>query len=113
MTTSPQPAPRSRLGEWLNERLGLQGIAYAVPEHANSLPYVLGGITLPGFLILFVTGIRLRRGSVLSSAPGGCPPERGVYHHWRAAGRPGALGSLLDGADRHREPPAAYAPCAL
>ncbi|MBI3762002.1 MAG: cytochrome b N-terminal domain-containing protein [Chloroflexi bacterium] len=59
MTTSLQPAPRSRLGDWLNERLGLQGIAYAVPEHANSLPYVLGGITLTGFVILFITGIYL------------------------------------------------------
>jgi ubiquinol-cytochrome c reductase cytochrome b subunit len=59
MATSTQPAPRSSLGQWLNERLGLQGISYAVPEHANSLPYVLGGITLAGFLILFVTGIYL------------------------------------------------------
>ncbi len=59
MATASQPAPRWRLGEWLNERLGLKGISYAVPEHANSLPYVLGGITLTGFLILFVTGIYL------------------------------------------------------
>lgn len=59
MATSTQPAPRASLGQWLNERLGLQGISYAVPEHANSLPYVLGGITLAGFLILFVTGIYL------------------------------------------------------
>ncbi len=59
MATSTQPALRSRLGEWLDERLGLKGISYAVPEHANSLPYVLGGITLTGFLILFVTGIYL------------------------------------------------------
>src|SRR3990167_8162955 len=59
MTTSLQPAPRSRLAEWLNERLGLDGLAYAIPEHANSLPYILGGITLTGFVILFVTGIYL------------------------------------------------------
>lgn len=59
MATASQPAPRLRLGEWLDERLGLKGISYAVPEHANSLPYVLGGITLTGFLILFVTGIYL------------------------------------------------------
>ena len=52
MATSIQSAPRSRLGQWLNERLGLQGIAYPVPEHANSLPYILGGITLTGFVIL-------------------------------------------------------------
>ena len=59
MTSSAQPVPRSRLGEWLEERLGLKGIAYAVPKHANSLPYVLGGITLTGLLILFATGIYL------------------------------------------------------
>ncbi len=59
MTTSAQPAPRPSLKGWLNERLGLQGLAYVVPEHANSLPYILGGITLTGFAILFVTGIYL------------------------------------------------------
>ena len=59
MTSTVQPAPRSRLGEWLNERLGLRGLAYTVPEHANSLPYLLGGITFTGFIILFVTGIYL------------------------------------------------------
>lgn len=59
MSTSTQSISRSRLGEWLDERLGLKGISYAVPEHANSLPYVLGGITFTGFLILFVTGIYL------------------------------------------------------
>jgi len=59
MATSTQPTPRLRLGEWLDERLGLKGISYPVPEHANSLPYVLGGITFTGFVILFVTGIYL------------------------------------------------------
>lgn len=59
MAISTQPAFRSRISQWLNERLGLQGIAYPVPEHANSLPYILGGITLTGFVILFVTGIYL------------------------------------------------------
>ena len=49
----------SRLGEWLNERLGLQGLAYPVPEHANSLAYTLGGITFAGFVILIITGIYL------------------------------------------------------
>lgn len=59
MATSTQPLPRSRLGAWLNERLGLKGLAYAVPEHANSLPYVLGGIALTGFVILLITGVYL------------------------------------------------------
>lgn len=59
MARTVQPVPRSRPGAWLDERLGLHGLAYAVPEHANSLPYLLGGISLTGFLILFVTGIYL------------------------------------------------------
>ncbi|GAB4577455.1 MAG: cytochrome bc complex cytochrome b subunit [Anaerolineales bacterium] len=59
MTSSTQSAPRPGIGQWLDERLGLKGIAYAVPEHANSLPYVLGGITLTGFLILIITGVYL------------------------------------------------------
>ncbi len=49
----------SSVGRWLDERLGLKGLAYAVPEHANSLPYLLGGITFTGFIILMVTGIYL------------------------------------------------------
>lgn len=43
----------------LDERLGLSGLAYPVPAHANSLPYVLGGITLFGFIILIATGVLL------------------------------------------------------
>lgn len=52
-------AAGSAVAGWLRERLGLTGLAYAVPEHANSLPYLLGGITLAGLVILFVTGIYL------------------------------------------------------
>src|SRR3989304_2041327 len=59
MATRSSSLPSSRIGRWLYERLGLQGISYAVPEHANSLPYILGGITFMGFLILIVTGIYL------------------------------------------------------
>lgn len=51
--------PRRPVWEWLDERLGLSGIRYPVPEHANSLPYTLGGITLVSFLLLVVTGIYL------------------------------------------------------
>lgn len=50
---------QDRLNSWLDERLGLSGIRYAVPEHANTLPYLLGGISLMGFAILFITGIYL------------------------------------------------------
>lgn len=62
MSTSEQPSSRrgpSPVANWLSERLGLQGLAYAVPEHANSLPYLLGGITFTGFMILIVTGVYL------------------------------------------------------
>src|SRR3989304_1166826 len=56
--TRSEPGNR-RLAGWLNERLGLQSFRYSVPEHANSLPYLLGGITLAGFVILILTGIYL------------------------------------------------------
>ena len=55
-----QPADRKRrIWDALDERLGLSALAYPVPDYANTLPYLLGGITLFGFLILFVTGILL------------------------------------------------------
>lgn len=44
---------------WLDGRLGLGGLRYPVPEHANSLAYTLGGITLVSFIGLVVTGIYL------------------------------------------------------
>ena len=52
---------RSQMSFWnkLDERLGLAGLAYPVPEYANSLPYILGGITLAGFIILILTGVLL------------------------------------------------------
>ena len=62
MSATVQPSPQrglSPVASWLSERLGLQGFAYAVPEHANSLPYLLGGITFTGFIILIVTGVYL------------------------------------------------------
>jgi ubiquinol-cytochrome c reductase cytochrome b subunit len=50
---------REQVGFWsaVDERLGLSGLAYPVPEHANSLPYMLGGITLFGFVVLIATGV--------------------------------------------------------
>ncbi len=59
MDTTPETRSGFPVGKWLNERLGLQGMSYSVPEYANSLPYTLGGITLSGFLILILTGIYL------------------------------------------------------
>lgn len=54
-----QARGQSRVRAFLNERLGLEGLAYHVPEHANTVPYTLGGITLMGFIILIITGIYL------------------------------------------------------
>lgn len=50
-----------RRGTWaaIDERLGLSGLAYPVPAHANGIGYVLGGITVFGFLVLAVTGVWL------------------------------------------------------
>jgi ubiquinol-cytochrome c reductase cytochrome b subunit len=44
---------------WIDERLGLQALAYPVPAHANSVLYTLGGITFFGILVLIGTGIYL------------------------------------------------------
>lgn len=58
-------APAIQEGRWrrawgaLDERLGLSGLAYPVPAHANGIGYILGGITFFGFLILAATGIWL------------------------------------------------------
>lgn len=50
---------RRRVSRWLDDRLGIGGLRYPVPEHANSLAYTLGGITLASFVLLVVTGIYL------------------------------------------------------
>ena len=50
---------RSRIWSAIDERLGLSGLAYPVPAHANGIGYILGGITFFGFLILAATGIWL------------------------------------------------------
>ncbi len=51
--------PGSRAWGWLDDRLGIGGIRYPVPRHANSLAYTLGGLTLVSFIGLVVTGIYL------------------------------------------------------
>lgn len=48
-----------RAWKWIDERLGLQDLAYPVPAHANSVLYTLGGITFFGILVLIGTGIYL------------------------------------------------------
>ncbi|HEX6581067.1 MAG TPA: cytochrome b N-terminal domain-containing protein [Actinomycetota bacterium] len=65
MSTEAQPPGAVRPGwgrrffDALDERLGLRGLAYPVPEHANKLAYSLGGLSLIAFLLLLVTGIAL------------------------------------------------------
>ncbi|MFQ5840266.1 MAG: cytochrome b N-terminal domain-containing protein [Candidatus Methylomirabilales bacterium] len=44
---------------WIDSRLGLRALTYHVPAYANRLPYLLGGITLVGIVILIGTGIYL------------------------------------------------------
>jgi len=47
------------ISETLKERLGLQVLEYEIPEHANTLKYSLGGMTLSAFGILVASGILL------------------------------------------------------
>jgi quinol-cytochrome oxidoreductase complex cytochrome b subunit len=56
-TTIPGRSPG--LWGWLDDRLGIGGLRYPVPQHANSLAYTLGGITLVSFVLLVITGIYL------------------------------------------------------
>jgi ubiquinol-cytochrome c reductase cytochrome b subunit len=56
--------------------LGLSGIAYPVPAHANGIGYILGGITFFGFLILAATGIWLAQ---FYHATSGAARESVVY----------------------------------
>ncbi len=49
----------SRLWSALDERLGISRLYYGVPRHANTPPYMLGGVALGCFVILVLTGIIL------------------------------------------------------
>ena len=50
-----------RDGIWtvLYKRLGFDRLEYPLPVHAQSLPYMLGGLTFATFMVLFVSGIYL------------------------------------------------------
>jgi ubiquinol-cytochrome c reductase cytochrome b subunit len=50
---------RRRAIDAFDERLGIKGLQYPVPEHANKLAYSLGGLTVITFVIMVVTGIFL------------------------------------------------------
>ncbi|MCA9482476.1 MAG: cytochrome bc complex cytochrome b subunit [Nitrospina sp.] len=43
----------------LKQRLGWSAVTYEVPEHSNSLPYSLGGLTLGAFAVLVLSGFLL------------------------------------------------------
>ncbi len=57
-TTKTAP-PKNRFWQFIDERLGLNALDYSIPKHGNTLPYMLGGITFFGFVILIITGIYL------------------------------------------------------
>ena len=59
METAAIARRRRGVWDWLDDRLGVGALRYPVPEHANSLAYTLGGITLSGFVLLVLTGIYL------------------------------------------------------
>ncbi len=47
----------TKVWQFLDERLKFSTISYDIPKHGNNLSYCLGGITLFGFVLLFITGI--------------------------------------------------------
>lgn len=49
----------SGICEMIKDRLGIHLLEYEVPEHSNSIPYSLGGMTLSAFAILVVSGMIL------------------------------------------------------
>ena len=64
--TSRQPTAQPVRRGWprrvldaVDERLGIGALGYAVPEHANSLAWSLGGVTAAAFGLLVVTGVLL------------------------------------------------------
>ena len=47
------------LSKILQDRLGLHLLEYDISEHANSIKYSLGGMTLTAFTVLVLSGILL------------------------------------------------------
>ncbi|MBI4382638.1 MAG: cytochrome bc complex cytochrome b subunit [Nitrospinae bacterium] len=47
------------ISQLLKDRLGLHLLEYEIPEHANSVRYSLGGMTLTSFALLVVSGVLL------------------------------------------------------
>ncbi len=58
MNSSDESPPRfPPRAEGVRERLALQELEYQIPPIANRLPYMLGGLTFAGILVLIVTGV--------------------------------------------------------
>jgi ubiquinol-cytochrome c reductase cytochrome b subunit len=57
--SAPERTRRQRIFGAIDERLGLSGLQYPVPEHANKLAYSLGGLTLITFILMVITGVYL------------------------------------------------------
>ena len=55
----PTHAAPSGVWGWLDDRVGLSALTYAVPAHANTFWYTLGGITFFGMVVLAATGVWL------------------------------------------------------
>lgn len=59
-TSDVQPRGRARrVLDVIDDRLGITALEYPVPEHANNLPWSLGGVTAASLGILIVTGVVL------------------------------------------------------
>ena len=58
---SDSPPASGGVSRWsaVNERLALSAVDYAIPPSANRLPYMLGGLTFVGLLVLILTGLFL------------------------------------------------------
>ncbi len=50
------PFEANKIADTLKERLGIGVLEYEIPEHANSIKYSLGGMTLSAFSILVLSG---------------------------------------------------------
>ncbi len=82
-----------KMWQAIDERLCLSSFSYSIPKNGNNLGYILGGITLFSFIILFTTGIYLAllynpeileaNSSVLLMSAGFIGFIRGI-HYWAA-----------------------------
>jgi quinol-cytochrome oxidoreductase complex cytochrome b subunit len=55
--TAERTTRPGRIWGWIESRTGISALRYAVPEHANSIWYTLGGITFMAILIAVASGV--------------------------------------------------------